>query len=139
MNVRNGIIAQKLETLDKVLAELRSLGHIDLSDIRYNWQLQRIVERDLQVLVEIVIDICNRILSLSGQSPAASSGSAIERCIELGILSDDPAYRKMVQLRNIIVHRYEYVDVEILADVVNNHLPDVERFKEEILVYVQNN
>lgn len=133
----NGVIAQKLQSLDQVLNELRSLGKVTIEDLNTDWRTRRAVERDLQVLVEIAIDICQRLISLSGGSPATSGGEAIERCIQLGALSSDDAYHKMVQFRNFIVHRYERIDVEILANMVNRYLPDFEKFRDEILDYVQ--
>ncbi len=43
----------------------------------------------------------------------------------------------MARFRNFIVHRYERVDVEILADMVNRRLVDFEHFRSEILNYVR--
>jgi uncharacterized protein YutE (UPF0331/DUF86 family) len=135
----NGIITRKLQSLDEVLAELRSLGQIEAAQLSSDWRTQRAIERDLQVLVEIVIDVCQRLISASGQVPAATGAIAIERCVQIGALSDDEAYHKMVGLRNFIVHRYEHIDITILVDMVNNHLPDFEQFRDEILAYVQKN
>ncbi|MCK6626720.1 MAG: DUF86 domain-containing protein [Anaerolineae bacterium] len=133
----NGVILQKLQSLDETLIELRSLGQISAGQLNDDWRTRRAVERDLQVLVEIVIDICQRLISLAGQTPAVTGVDAIERCIQLGALSDDEAYRQMVRFRNYIVHRYEQVDVTILTDVVNNHLADFDQFRAEVLAYVQ--
>ncbi|HEX9922401.1 MAG TPA: DUF86 domain-containing protein [Anaerolineae bacterium] len=133
----NGIIIQKLQTLDEVLTELRSLGNINAGQLTAEWRTQRAIERDLQVLVEVVIDVCQRLISLAGQTPATTGGDAVERCIRLGALSDDEAYRQMVRFRNFIVHRYDRVEVTVLVDVVNHRLPDFERFKEDVLNYVQ--
>ncbi len=52
----NGVIAAKLQTLDEVLNELRSLGTIDADQLKNDWRTQRAVERSLQVLVEVAID-----------------------------------------------------------------------------------
>jgi len=133
----NGVILQKLQSLDETLLELRSLGQISAGQLNDDWRTRRAVERDLQVLVEIVIDICQRLISLAGQTPAVTGVDAIERCIQWGALSDDEAYRQMVRFRNYIVHRYEQVDVTILTDVVNNHLADFDQFRAEVLAYVQ--
>jgi len=133
----NGIIIQKLQTLDEVLTELRSLGNINAGQLTAEWRTQRAIERDLQVLVEVVIDVCQRLISLAGQTPATMGGDAVERCIQLGALSDDEAYRQMVRFRNFIVHRYDRIEVTVLVDVVNHRLPDFERFKEDVLNYVQ--
>jgi uncharacterized protein YutE (UPF0331/DUF86 family) len=40
-------------------------------------------------------------------------------------------------LINFIVHRYERVDGRILVEMVNEHLGDFERFRQEIMKYVQ--
>jgi uncharacterized protein YutE (UPF0331/DUF86 family) len=133
----NGIILGKLQTLDETLLELRSLGQINVAQLNKDWRTQRAIERDLQVLVEIVIDVCQRLISLAGQTPAATGGDAVERCIQLGALSDDEAYRQMVRFRNFIVHRYERLDAAVLVDVVNHRLADFERFRTEIMAYVQ--
>ena len=133
----NGVIAQKLQTLDKILVELRSLGEVDAAQLRGDWRTRRAVERDLQVLVEIVIDICQRLISVSGQAPAATSAAAIERCIQLGALSDDEIYGQMVRFRNVVLHRYEQVDVRILVDIVNHRLSGFERFRDDVLNYVK--
>ena len=133
----NGVILRELQALDQVLLELRSLGRVTVTQLESDWRTCRAVERDLQVLVEIVIDICQRLLSLRGQTPAATGSEAVQRCIELGILSPDEAYRKMVQFRNFIVHRYERVELDVLANMVNKYLVDFEQFREEILKYVQ--
>lgn len=134
--VINGVVLEKLQTLDSVLRELRSLGPVTVQQIDEDWRTRRAVERDLQVLVEIVIDVCQRILAVMGQAPATSGTDAVARCIELGVLGEYEAYRRMVQFRNFIVHRYQRVDTAILVDMVNRRLPDFERFSREVLAFV---
>jgi len=133
--MRNGVVLNKLHALDEVLNELRSLGKVTTGQLQDDWRTRRAIERDLQVLVEIVVDVCQRIIALRNEAPAPTSAEAIERCIQVGALSASDAYRKMAQFRNFIVHRYERVDVAILVDVVNSRLPDFEGFRAEVLAY----
>ena len=135
--MKNGVIANKLQSLDEILNELRSLGQVRGQQLRDDWKTQRAIERDLQLLVEIVVDICQRIIASTGQSPATTGGDAVERCIQMGVLTQAKAYRQMVGFRNFIVHRYDRIDVNILVDVVNNRLGDFEQFRDEVLAYVQ--
>lgn len=121
--------------MDQTLDELRSLGTVSVAQLENDWRIQRAIERNLQVLVEIVIDVCQRILVLENQTPASTSADAIERCVQLGALSGHDSYRKMEQFRNFIVHRYEKVDTGILVGMVNKRLADFERFRDEILDY----
>ncbi len=131
----SGVILRKFQLLDETLTELRSLGELTTDQLNEDWHIRKAVERNLQILVEIVIDVCHRIISLAGQTPAATGGDAVRRCVQLGALSDSESYRKMVQFRNFVVHRYEKIDVEILVDIVNRRLGDFEGFRNEVLRY----
>ncbi len=53
------------------------------------------------------------------------------------MLSELEPFRRMVQFRNFVVHRYEQVDLDILVDIVNRRLDDFDRFRNEVLQYVQ--
>jgi uncharacterized protein YutE (UPF0331/DUF86 family) len=133
----NGVILQKLQTLDEALTELRSLGSVTIEQLERDWRTRKAIERNLQIMVEIVIDICQRILSVTQQIPASTSADAIERCAQMGVISHYEGYEKMVRLRNFIVHRYEKIDLTILVGMINRYLGDFDRFREEILAYVQ--
>lgn len=131
----NGVISGKLKNLERVLSQLRSLGVLDAQRLE-DWVLHSAVERNLQVAVEIVIDICHRLHSLSGKSPASNAREAVEGCVELGVLSSTETLSRMIGFRNLVVHRYEYVEAAILIDIVNNHLDDFDDFRTNVLSYV---
>lgn len=131
--MKNGILFGKLQSLEETLNELRSLGQVTSAQLQQDWRTRRAIERDLQVAVEAMIDICQRIIALHQQAPAATSAQAVERCVQLGVLSDNAAFVKMVQFRNFVVHRYERIDVDILVDIVNHRLADFDAFRDEVL------
>lgn len=134
--MKNGILLQKLSVIEQSVNQLRSLAPLSVSDFETDWRTLRAVERLLQIGVEAVIDICQRILTLEQQSPASSGGEAVRRCVEIGVLGSEEPYRQMVQFRNFIVHRYEQVEIEILVGILNRHLTDFDRFREEIRRYL---
>ena len=131
----NGGISGKLKNLDTVLSRLRSLGAVNEQQLE-DWVLHSAIERSLQVAVEIVIDICHRLNSLSGRSPAASARDAVEGCVKLGVLNSTDTLSHMIGFRNLVVHRYEHVETQILIDIVNNHLDDFDDFRAKVLDYV---
>lgn len=135
--MKNAVLLGKLQVLEETLIELRSLGQVTVAQLQSDWRTRRAVERDLQVAVETVIDICQRILALLHQAPAPTSLQADERCVQLGVLSDRPAYRRMVQFRNWLVHRYDRIDPAVLVDVINTRLGDFDLFRDEILRFCQ--
>jgi uncharacterized protein YutE (UPF0331/DUF86 family) len=132
----HGILVGKFRTMDEALQELRSLGRITTSQLEDDWRTRKAIERNLQVLTEVMIDVCQRLISLAGQSPVATGADAVQRCVELGILSSVDPYRKMIQFLNFIVHHYEKIDTGILVDIVNHRLTDFDAFKREVIGYV---
>lgn len=133
--MNNGVLIAKLNSLETTLNELRSLGKLTTVQLKDDWRTRRAVERDLQIAVEVVIDVCQRIIAIHGQTPAATGADAIDRCVQLGVLSGNAAYGKMVQFRNFVVHRYENIDLDIITDIVNHRLNDFDAFRDAIMRY----
>ncbi len=68
----NGVISNEFNVMDEVLAELQSLGQVTTFQLDQDWKLRRAIERDLQILTETVTNVCQRLISLSKQSPATT-------------------------------------------------------------------
>ncbi len=129
----NGVIQRKLALLDKHLLNLRNeFNGVSLEDFRESWVLQRMAERVLQVMIEICIDVAERIIALKGAGPAATGSEAIEKLAILGVIQSVEPYVEMVRFRNLIVHQYEEIDPEILYSIVSTKLDDFRRFRDEI-------
>ena len=129
----NGVIQRKLALLDKHLLNLRNeFKGVSLKDFRESWVLQRMAERVLQVMIEICIDVAERIIALKGAGPAATGSEAIEKLAALDVIQSAQPYVEMVRFRNLIVHRYEEIDPEILYSIVSKKLDDFRRFRDEI-------
>lgn len=133
----NGVIIGKLQHLDEILAKLRSLGPLNRTQLDTDWRTKMAVERAIQVLVEIIIDVSQRVIAEDGQTPAGSGREAIERCVQMGVLSSIELYQRMIQFRNFVVHLYERVETMFLVDIVNKRLADFESFRDEVLAYAE--
>ena len=128
----NGIVDKKLSYLKDQLHELRSWKLGTLEDFRRNTMLRRAAERELQVCIEIMIDLCERIIAVEGLAPAENSVGNLEKAAKLGIIKDVETYTSMVRFRNFVVHRYEEVDPNFVYDIINNKLADFDNFIEEV-------
>ncbi|MBN9418721.1 hypothetical protein ABS71_20030 [bacterium SCN 62-11] len=132
----NGVVTAKLQQLDQVLRELRSLGELTVERLQAEWLVRRAVERDLQIAVEALIDVCQRVLSLKGSPPAATSRAALTACEQFGMLKSADKYRPLVGFRNILVHDYDDLRLDVVADIVNHRLDVLLDFRDEVLLYV---
>jgi uncharacterized protein YutE (UPF0331/DUF86 family) len=129
----NGVIQRKFALLDKHLFELQKrLKDVSLSTFRNDWALRAMTERALQVMVEIVIDVAERIIALNNAGPVATSAEAFERLVALGVLRSSQPYADMVKFRNILVHQYEEIDPELIYTIATSRLENFRQFRNEI-------
>ncbi len=129
----NAVIQRKLEVFDTTLNKLRGYVPVSYEKLCEDWGLQKIIERSLQILVEIMIDIAQRIIAERGDVAPQVSADAIRKLKEYGIIENDEIYSKMVRFRNFLVHNYDSLDTAILYEIITKRLTDFEQFKHEIL------
>ena len=129
----NGVIQRKLALLDdQVLHLQKCLQGISLDQFREDWAVRSMTERALQVSIEIVIDVSERLVAYAEAGPVATAAEAIGKCVTLGFLSGESPYKDMVGYRNLIVHEYERIDPEITYTLATQRLMDFRAFRDEI-------
>ncbi|MEZ4714448.1 MAG: HepT-like ribonuclease domain-containing protein [Caldilineaceae bacterium] len=136
----NSIVLEKLRILNTVLAELRSLGQINIAQLDHDWLVRRAVERNVLVLSRMMSEVCQRVVHLAEQATEPGSvQSAVAYCVQVGALSQNEAYDQIERFWQFVYHQYEHVDAAILVDAVNKRLDDFEQFHNEIMEYVHRN
>jgi uncharacterized protein YutE (UPF0331/DUF86 family) len=132
---RNGVIDRKLKLLETKLLELRSWEIGTFFEFQSNTMMRYATERILQICVEIVIDIGMRIVAIEKQLVAENASDMLSFLEKSGIIPDKHPFHKMVKFRNLVVHRYEYVDAEILYGIIKKNLSEFEQFADFIKKY----
>jgi uncharacterized protein YutE (UPF0331/DUF86 family) len=129
----NAVIHRKLALLDEYLIRLQSrLESVDITAFTNDWALQRMTERSLQVMAEIVVDIAERIIARKNAGPTATAAEATEKLFKLGVIKSAKPYTDMVRFRNLIIHQYEEIDPAIVFDIAKNQLNTFRQFRDEI-------
>ncbi|MEA2013070.1 MAG: DUF86 domain-containing protein [Verrucomicrobiota bacterium] len=129
----NGIIQKKVAFIIDYRKKLENeLNGVEFSEFQRNWAMQRMTERTLQVMVEVVIDISERIIAMENAGPIETASQAINKLVELRVISKSTPYVDMVRFRNLIVHRYEVIEPELLYSIAKNKLTDFNKFVEEL-------
>ena len=128
----NGVIEKKLRLLDQKLQEIESWEIKNLTQLKGSSMLSNALERALQVSVEIMIDVSERILAIEKLSPCEKASDNMKKLQELGVIIKADDYMDMVRFRNFIVHRYEYIDLDILLDIATNKIYLFRSFISEI-------
>ena len=128
----NGIIERKLRVIEENISDIVFWKIISYQQFKENSMLQKATERSLQISIEVMIDICERILALNNIQPANTSSENMKKLEELGVIKSADNYSDMVRFRNFIVHRYEKIDSEIVYSIVKNKLHLFRQFSDEI-------
>ena len=128
----NGVILKKFAVMDDEIARLRAIGEMSTARLDSDHFLKHGIERALQICIEVVVDVAQRILSLEGRQPAPTAFDAIHALEAMGIIVSAERYRPMIQFRNFVVHRYERVDSAVLVDILGHRLEDLTSFRNEV-------
>jgi uncharacterized protein YutE (UPF0331/DUF86 family) len=133
------LIQRKLSEIDEYLKQIKEYEDISISDYRRQWKIQRIVERTLHLMIEVCIDIANHIISDQGLRPPMTYADTFLVLEEGGIIDKALSSRlqKMAKFRNIIVHRYEEIEPEIVISILRRNLKDFDSFKKAILQFLK--
>ena len=129
------LILRKISEIETYRSQIEEFSNITTKEYREDWKTQRIVERTLQIMIEICVDISNHIISEGGMRVPVSYADTFKSLHENGVIDSDllNTMAKMAKFRNIVVHQYEEVDAEIVILILKKYLGDFERFKEAVL------
>ena len=136
--VDKDLILRKLADLDQYLGQVSEYQDISAERYRQEWKIQRIVERTLQLAIEVCLDIANHIIADRRLRVPATYAEIFTVLAEAGLL--DPTERDaMVRLsgfRNLIVHEYARIDPAMVVRVLREHLGDFACFKTAVLRWI---
>ena len=129
------LILRKLTELEEYLGQVREYTSITIDRYSKDWKAQRVVERTLQMMIEICADIAGHIISDKGYRVPATYADTFRVLYENGILNKDlfETMEKMAKFRNIIVHHYDKVDTEIVIGILKKDLKDFSAYKDAII------
>jgi len=139
--VDKSLILRKLTELEDYYQQLQEFSSLSLQQYEKSWKAQRIVERTLQIMLELSVDIASHIISDKNLRTPKSYADTFTVLEEAKILSKQLAQtmQKMAKFRNIIVHGYDKIDAAIVIDILKNRLNNFLTFKNEIISFLQEN
>lgn len=129
----NDVILNKLATIQRCLGRIDE-EFTDETEFRNNFTKQDSVILNLQRSCEACIDICNHIIRQQKLGIPQSARNSFELMAQGKLISEQSSIQlqKMVGLRNIAVHDYQALNLDIVIAVVKNHLIDFEDFSQQI-------
>ena len=133
------LILRKLSELDTYRRQIDEYCDIGADAYKADWKTQRIVERTLQLMIELCTDIANHIISERELPVPTSYASTFEILNQSELITNELAERmvRMARFRNILVHQYTEVDATIVVRILRDNLGDFTVFRNEISALVK--
>jgi len=136
--VDRDLILRKLADLDQYVSQVSDYRAVTVEEYRRDWKTQRIVERTLQIAVEVCVDIATHVIADRALKVPTTYADAFDILADAGLL--EPALRdamiRMTQVRNILVHQYAAVDPVIVVRILRETLQDFTRFRAAALTWL---
>ena len=133
------LISRKLSRLQSYVDELKAATDITWETFQSDLRSKAFVERYLHLAIEEVLDIANHIISFHQWREPTGYRDMLVILSEKGIIPADqlPIFQNMASFRNMLVHRYENVDEELVFGIFHKHLDDFEQFSSLIISWVK--
>jgi uncharacterized protein YutE (UPF0331/DUF86 family) len=132
----NDIVLNKKESVERCVKQIRTYyglpGQLPFAE---NYLLQDAVALNLQRACEQCIDLANYVIRVRKLGLPKESKESFRLLASSRIIPDDLAKRLegMVGFRNVLVHEYQRLDVQLMIDVIENRLDELLRFTDIIL------
>ena len=130
-------ILRKLSFMQRCVNYLKSVD-AGSTELENNYQLRSAVERNFQLSIESAIDIGEIIISREGFERPEMYRSVFLILGKNGIIPTNFAeeFAQAAGFRNILVHMYEDIDIDILHMFLSEKLDDFDEFARYIAEYL---
>jgi uncharacterized protein YutE (UPF0331/DUF86 family) len=128
------VVLNKIQTIEKCLKRIREeyVGYEE--EFEENYTKQDSVILNLERASQASIDIATHIVKTNNLGLPNTSRELFTMLLDEGIIGKNSCrqMQAMVGFRNIAVHDYQNLNLEIVVAIIEKHLGDFETFIEEI-------
>ena len=132
----NDIVLNKKESIERCIKQIRTYyGLPSEAPFAEDYLRQDAVALNLQRACEQCIDLANYVIKVRKLGLPKESKESFRLLAANRIIPDDLAKRLegMIGFRNVLVHEYQRMDIQLMVDVIENRLDDLLLFTDYIL------
>ncbi len=124
------LVSRKLSRLRVYVDELRMAQDINWEKYRSDVRSRAFVERYIHLAIEEVIDVANHFVAFHHWREPTSFRDLFAVMREHDVIPENhlPTFQRMASFRNMLVHRYESNDDEVVFGIFKKRLGDFDLF-----------
>jgi len=135
------LVERKLGKIEAYLRELQSVQVKNLEEFKSNVVTKRFIERQLELCVEQMIDVCKHLVAgLDLPEPETYAG-----CFDIlagaGVVPEQhlAVFKSMARFRNLLIHGYDDIDDAVTYGIFTGRLGDFTAYTTAIRGYLCRN
>ena len=132
----NDIVLNKKESIERCIKQIRAYYALQ-SEVAFeeDHMKQDAIAVNLQRACEQAIDLANHAIRVKKLGLPKESKESFRLLAQNSIIPDGLADKleKMIGFRNTLVHEYQKLDINLMIDVIENHLDDLLDFTNYIV------
>ena len=133
------VILNKYSIIQRCLSRIQEeyVGHEH--ELTTNYTRQDSIILNIQRASQAALDMANRVIRLNQLGIPQESRESFSLLSDHGFVSAELAnsMMKMVGFRNIAVHEYQKLNLDILKAVIEKHVQEIRQFAEETMKSLQ--
>ncbi len=131
------VVFNKIESIERCV---KRIGDIYSEETFDNYLYQDALILNIQRACQQSIDLAMYLVSKLGLGIPKKSSEAFDKLVEGDVISKEIGIimKKMVGFRNVIIHEYQAVDVDIIKYIAVEGKIDFLKFTKEILEFIKN-
>lgn len=135
----NDVIINKIQSIQRCVNRAREEYGTDVDRFDTDYTRQDAAVLNVLRACEQTIDLANHIVRLYKLGIPTSSAESLELLQRKSIIDVTLSrkLKKMVNFRNIVIHQYQQMDLEIVKSVIISGLDDLVFFSDKILQFIQ--
>ena len=135
MSIDKKVIGEKLISLNRCLERIKLHTPTTVETLQNDFEAQDIISLNIQRAVQISVDIAAHILAEQLHEQTSTMAETFLALSRHGLLDSQLASRlaKAVGFRNIAVHEYDTLDMNILYSIITKEIDCFYEFSDTVL------
>jgi len=136
--IEERVVNERLAYIDMMLARLKSRRSLSLAEFQADEDRRDATLYELQTCIEAMTDIGNHLIAAVGLRKPKDRGEIMLILAEADIIGE-PLARRLVEavaMRNVLVHGYLDLVVDMVYQTIQENLGDIEAFCRDIVRYM---
>jgi len=134
----NDIVINKIQSIQRCIERARQEYQSDPEGFAVNYTLQDAAVLNLLRACEQAIDLANHLIQTCKMGIPTSSAESFDLLLAKNVidLALSEKLKQMVHFRNIVVHRYQQMNIEIVISVIASGMDDLIQFGDRVKGFI---